>query len=251
MNAIARIVLFTGILFSSVTRAGAQSDHYHFEGGINAGTLLYQGDLIRSQLGSFKGAKPMLQVWLAKPFTPYLSWRASLLYGSVSADESSFSTPVWKRLRNFSFSSPVTEISAVLQYNLYGDNGQETYHTLTPYLMAGAGMSFLNIKRDWSRLDTTAFNSKSQTQTGLGTDTLHALPGVLPVIPVGAGVRWKVTPRFALNAEVTMRFSFSDYLDGFSYAANNKANDSYYSLSLGASFVLGGGNWLKCPKVRK
>ena len=192
----------------------------------------------------------MLQLWLAKPFSPYLSWRASLLYGSVSADESRFSTPTWKQLRNFSFSSPVTELSATVQYNLYGDNGQETYHTLTPYLLAGAGVSFLHSKRDWSRLDTTAFSSKSQTQTGLGVDTLHTLPSVLPVIPVGAGIRWMVTPRFAVNAEATMRFSFSDYIDGFSYAANSKAKDSYYGLSLGVSFVLGG-NWVKCPGLKK
>lgn len=248
MNAIARIVLFTGILFLSVKQTQAQTGHYHFEAGVNTGTLLYQGDLISSPLGSFKGAKPVLQLWLAKPFTPYLSWRASLLFGSVSADESMFSTPFWKQLRNFSFSSPVTEFSATIQYNLYGDNGQETYHTLTPYLVAGVGVSFLNIKRDWSRLDTTAFSSKSQTQTGLGVDTLHALPRALPVIPIGAGVRWMVTPRFSVNAEATMRFSFSDYIDGFSYAANNKAKDSYYGLSLGVSFVLGG-NWVKCPRV--
>ena len=250
MNVISKIVLFTGILLLSTVQTQAQTSHYHFEAGVNTGTLLYQGDLVSSQLGSFKGAKPMLQLWLAKPFTPYLSLRASILFGSVSADESRFSTPFWKQLRNFSFSSPVTELSTILQFNFYGDNGQETYHTLTPYLVAGAGLSFLTIKRDWSKLDTTAFNSKSQTQTGLGIDTLHALPRALPVIPIGAGVRWMVSPRFSVNAEATMRFSFSDYIDGFSYAANSKANDNYLGLSLGVSFVLGG-NWVKCPRVNQ
>ena len=249
MNVIPRIVLFAGILLSCVVDSHAQTNLHHFEAGVNTGTLLYQGDLVSSSFGSFKGAKPNLQFWLAKPFSPYLSWRASLLFGSVSADESRFSNPFWKQLRNFSFSSPVTEFSAVLQYNLYGDNGQETYHTFTPYLVAGVGVSFLNITRDWSRLDTTAFNSKSQTQTGLGIDTVHALPRALPVIPIGAGVRWMVTPRFSVNAEASLRFSFSDYIDGFSYAANNKAKDNYYGLSLGVSFVLGG-NWVKCPKLR-
>lgn len=249
MNAIVRIILFAGILFLSSEQTHAQTHPYHFEAGVNTGTLLYQGDLVRSSMGSFKEAKPMLQLWLAKPFSPYLSWRASLLLGSISADESQFSDPFWKQLRNFSFSSPVTELSATLQYNLYGDNGQESYHTLTPYLVAGLGVSFLNVKRDWSRLDTTAFSSKSQTQTGLGTDTLHALPRVLPVIPLGAGIRWMVTPRFSVNAEATMRFSFSDYIDGFSYAANSKAKDNYYGLSLGVSWVLGG-DWVKCPRVK-
>ena len=79
MNPIARIVLVTGILFVSVASTTAQIGRYHFEAGVNTGTLLYQGDLIRSVFGSFKGTKPMLQLWVAKPFSPYLSWRASLL----------------------------------------------------------------------------------------------------------------------------------------------------------------------------
>ena len=53
--------------------------------------------------------------------------------------------------------------------------------------------------------------------------------GLLPVIPVGAGIKWMVTPCIAVNAEATLRISFSDYIDGFfSYAANPKRKDAYY-----------------------
>ncbi|MDB5210110.1 MAG: thrombospondin type 3 repeat-containing protein, partial [Sediminibacterium sp.] len=75
-------------------------------------------------------------------------------------------------------------------------------------------------------------------------------PRTLLVIPVGGGVRWMVSPRIAVNAEALMRFSFSDYIDGFSYAANPKHNDGYYGLSLGVGFILGE-NGMKCPRVRK
>jgi len=250
MKANAKSVFFILLIFLSFARSNAQQQKYHFEAGIGLGTLLYQGDLVQSPLGSFKGAKPMAQLWLAKPFSPYFSWRANLTIGSISADESKFSTPFWKQLRNFSFSSPVTELSGMVQLNLYGDNGQDNYHTITPYLLAGAGISFLHIQRDWSRLDTTAFSSKSATQTGLGVDTLHSLPKALFVLPVGAGVRWAVTPTISVNAEAMMRFSFSDYIDGFSYAADSKQKDSYYGLSLGVSFMLGG-NGVKCPRIKK
>jgi hypothetical protein len=143
----------------------------------------------------------------------------------------------------------VKEFSGQLQFNLNGDNGGDSYHILTPYIMAGAGLSFLNIRRDWSRLNTIAFDSKSSTQIGLGTDTLHALPKVLPVVPIGAGIRWAVARKISVNAEANMRFSFSDYIDGFSYSANPKAKDGYYSISLGISFVLGG-DGVRCPMVR-
>jgi hypothetical protein len=228
----------------------AQSSAYLPEIGIGTGTFIYQGDLTHHQLGSFKSTKPMLQVWYAKPFTPYLSWRADLSIGSISADESRFSYPAWKQRRNFSFSSPVTEISGRLVYNLYGDNGKDTYHTITPYLMAGAGVSFLSVHRDWSRMDTTVFNSKSNTAAGLGIDTLQRPPSVQMVLPIGAGVRWAVNSAMSVHAEATYRFVFSDYLDGFSYAANKSARDGYYGISLGVSWALGNYS-VRCPVVRR
>jgi hypothetical protein len=249
MNAIRRFFLLSVVILSFI-KTNAQTDRYHYELGVNAGTLLYQGDLIQSPFGSFKGASPMLQVSITKPFSPYLSWRGNVTIGAISADESRFSTPFWKQLRNFSFSSPVTEFTGMLQLNIYGDNGKESYHTFTPYLMAGAGLSFLNIHRDWSRVDTTAFSNKSSLGTGLGIDSLHTLPRMLPVLPLGAGVRWMVTPRLAVNAEATMRFGFSDYIDGFSYAADHSHNDSYYGISVGVNFILGE-NGVKCPRVQK
>jgi opacity protein-like surface antigen len=250
MNMI-RIRQFCILLACFAGLAGrAQSSAYLSEIGIGAGTFIYQGDLTHSQAGSLKGVKPMLQLWYARPFTSYLSWRADLSIGSIQSDESRFSYPSWKQSRNFSFSTPVTEISGRLVYNFYGDNGKDTYHTITPYLMAGAGMSFLKVQRDWSRMDTTLFNSKSATASGLGTDTLRRPPSLQIVLPVGAGVRWAVTPSMSVHAEATYRFVFSDYVDGFSYAANKSARDGYYGISLGVSWTLGN-HAVRCPVVRK
>ena len=238
------------LLCFSAFRVAAQSSSYLPEFGMGAGTLIYQGDLTRNPFGTLKGAKPMLQAWYQKPFSPYFSWRAELEVGSIQADESVFSTPAWKQQRNFSFSSKVTEISGKLLYNLYGDNGKETFHTITPYVMAGAGVSVLRVKRDWSRMDTSIFNSKSNAATGLGIDTLHTPPRVQLVLPVGVGIRWAVTNSMSVHAEATYRLVFSDYLDGFSYAANKSARDGYYGISAGVSWALGN-HALRCPVVRK
>jgi OOP family OmpA-OmpF porin len=249
MKSISKIVLLIIVVFFSISKSRAQGDQYHFEAGINIGTLLYQGDLIESPFGSFKGAKPMVNLWIAKPFNPYFSWRANLTIGSLSADESRFANPSWKRSRNFAFSTPLTELTGMVQFNPYGDNGKTSYHTLTPYLMIGAGAAFLNIKRDWSRVDSVS-GVKSSIQGGITRDSLQALPRVLPVIPIGAGLRWMVTPTIAVNAEAAMRFAFTDYIDGFSYSANPKRKDTYYGISLGISFLFGGSG-LRCPVVPK
>lgn len=247
MNAIAKRLLLLLITSCSFVALQAQPGRYQYEIGINAGTFLYQGDLLRSKYGSFKAVGPVLQAWVGKPFSSYLSWRANLTIGSLQADESEFSSPSWKQLRNFSFHTPVTELSGIISYNLYGDNGKDDHHVLTPYLMAGFGLGFLQVTRDWSRLDTTLFNNKTTTQIGLGIDTVRKLPAVLPVIPLGAGVRWAITPRLSATAELLFRYTFTDYIDGFSYAADNRNKDTYYSLSLGLSWVLGS-DGIRCPR---
>lgn len=246
MRSVLKIVLLFLVVSFSFAQSHAQSP-YRFEAGINIGTLLYQGDLIESPFGSFKGARPMVNVWLAKPFTPYFSWRGNLTIGSMSADEARFQNPSWKQYRRFAFSTPATEITGMVVFNPYGDNGKSPDRTLTPYVMIGAGGTFLNIRRDWSSLDSNAA-LKSSLQSGYTKDSAHALPRVLPVVPVGAGVKWMVTPNIAVNAEATLRFVFTDYLDGFSYTANPGRKDSYYGISVGVSFLFGG-TGVKCPVV--
>ena len=106
------------------------------------------------------------------------------------------------------------------------------------------------MNRDWSRIDTTFFNSKSTAIIGLGKDTLHATPKVVPVIPVGIGLKYAITDKIGIKAEATYRFTFSDYIDGFSYAVNPDTKDKYYGLSIGLSFNLAKNNY-KCPSIRQ
>jgi long-subunit fatty acid transport protein len=69
------------------------------------------------------------------------------------------------------------------------------------------------------------------------------------VIPLGAGIRYTLNARWSLNAELDYRFSFSDYIDGFSKSANPNAMDAYYSLSAGLNYhFLNKG--IKCPPLK-
>ena len=71
-------------------------------------------------------------------------------------------------------------------------------------------------------------------------DSAHSLPKVIPVLPVGAGLRYFFSPKFGLNLEASYRVSFTDYIDGFSQAANPDLKDHYMNYALGIIFRPGG-----------
>ena len=240
------VTVFIVLLVSQKTLA--QFTPSKWEIGINAGTLVYQGDLSESPLGYTNSLKPAIGLWVSKSLDPYFSIRANLLQGSLGADESTYATPEYRRHRNLAFNSSVSEFSAELVWDLNGKTYREGMRRFSPYFFAGAGFAILHIDRNWSRFDTTYFNSKSPASIGLGIDTLHKTPGFLPIIPVGIGARYMVSNHIYINAEATYRIFSSDYIDGFSYAANPAKNDHYYGLSLGVSYRFG---WygMSCPKI--
>jgi hypothetical protein len=248
MNSICKATI---TLFSLI---GLQPNHAHaqflpskYEFGIHVGTLIYQGDLSKSAFGYTRSLSPAVAIDVSRSFDSYFSLRAGLIRGEIGADESTYASPVWRRFRNLKFSSSITEFSTELVWDLSGKTYREGFHRLSPYFFAGGGFTLLNVKRDWSRFDKSYFNSKSSAYIGLAMDTLHRTPGIIPVIPVGAGLRYMVTNHLYINMEGTYRITTSDYIDGFKYAGDPTKNDHYYSLSVGISYRLGDSK-MNCPK---
>lgn len=247
MSSVCKTTLVTAfILAMAHTSTIAQFSTSKYEIGLNAGVLAYQGDLSRSAIGDYKSLKPAVAVYVSRILDSYFSLRANLLIGKVAADETKYSEPFWKQHRAFKFNTSVTELSAALVFNPFGENNAANIRRLSPYIFAGLGMSFVNVKRDWSNLDKTFYDEKSWVQAGLASDSAHSLPNVLPVLPVGAGLRFAVSPQLYLHTEATYRFTATDYLDGFKYSGNPKNRDGYYGLAIGISYRIGG---YKCPKV--
>lgn len=239
-----KLMIITPLLVCSYGLVQAQFVSGKHEIGVNIGALIYQGDLSPKTIGSLKTARPTLGIYYNRILTPYWSVRANLNIGSLHGDDARFDEPAYMQHRNFNFSSRLTELSVLGVYNLYGNN--DNLRKFSTYLFAGGGVSFLKIKRDYSRFDTAFFASDVKLTNGLATDSAAKLPGVIPVLPIGIGVKYAILPRISLVAEGTYRYTFTDYLDGFSYAANPKLKDSYYSVSIGAVFNFGKDK-MACP----
>jgi opacity protein-like surface antigen len=238
------------LLLSVSLYAVAQKEERKWQVGINGGLMIYQGDLTPSPLGSYKTATPSAGFYISRILNSYFAVRANAAFGTLKGDEAKYSSPSWRKLRGLNFSTPLTEISGLLVWNPFGNNNNEIGLRFTPYLMGGAGVSFLNISRDYSKMDSVAFPASSKQRQGLGLDSIHSLPRSLLVLPIGAGVSYYLTPKFSLTFETMFRYTFTDYLDGFSHAADPNQKDFYHSHTLGVVYRFGKKNQLDCPPMK-
>ncbi len=233
--------------YAETIEAYSQTGIAGFELGVSLGTFIYQGDLTPSHIGSIRTQKLGFNLFANNILNSSFSLRTNLAIGKLKGDDAKYSNPEYRQQRNFNFKSPVVEISEQLLWNPLGKNYDSK--GFSPYLFAGVGYSFLNIKRDWSRFNAEYF-TENTLKNGLTADILHKLPKGIPVIPVGIGIRYAISSRMTINAETSYRFISTDYLDGFSQAADPNKKDNYYSNSIGIIYRFGIKNRLKCPVIR-
>jgi hypothetical protein len=247
MKATVKTYILFSLFLNKASVLNAQLDFSKYEIGINAGTFIYQGDLTPSRLGSYRTLKPDFNVYVNKLINPTFSLRTNFSFGTLKGDDSKYSIPEYRQQRNFLFKSPVFEVSELIVADLLKNNLTRQYSKLSPYVFAGIGFSFLNIKRDWTRFNAEYFSAETSTIQGLAADQQHSPPKLIPVIPLGGGVRYPLSKKISITAETSYRFTFTDYLDGFSKAANDSRKDSYQSHSIGLIYQFGKPSSLKCP----
>lgn len=201
--------------------------------GANGGVYIYQGDLTPSDLGSLKTPTAGFNIYAQKTLSDYLSFRLNVGIAKLKGDESKYSSPAYRQQRNFMFTTPLKELSALMLWNIKGSNYAN--NGIAPYLFGGITFSFLRTQMDYSRLDTTLYKDPT-VYTNLALDVKHGTPRVIPVIPVGVGVEFPLSQKIFLTTEASYRFSFTDYIDGFSLAAGPDKKDHYYSATVGIRY---------------
>src|SRR5579863_32513 len=131
-----RIGLLTGLFTHFLAGAAiAQFTPSPFEVGLNLGSLIYQGDLSKSELGYTESIRPALGLQGAKTMNDHFSLRTAFMLGNIHAYDSTYSSPAWRKYRDLKFHSPVFELSAVAEYYLLGDAEGARPGRLSPYLL--------------------------------------------------------------------------------------------------------------------
>jgi hypothetical protein len=242
----ATIAMSVGFLMIFINPAQAQVMFFKNELGAGIGTFVYQGDLTPERMGSYKTMKPAVNIYFNKVLNTMFLLRTNLAIGGLKADDGKYSTPEYRKQRNFSFKTPVIELSEIVEADIFKNN-QSKLPGLSPYVFIGAGFTLLNIKRDYSGFNGEYFASEQTTLDGLMDDEQVSPPHILPVLPLGIGIRYALTKNILISIETSYRYAFTDYLDGFSKAANASKYDSYQSNTIGITYRFLTNDVVKCP----
>lgn len=228
----------------------AQTKDPRYEFGLNVGKMVYQGDLTPSPLGSFRSSKYSFGLTAARVLNRAFAIRASFLHGGLNGNDGMYSSPAYRKERAFNFTSSVNELTGQIVWSVPGVSVFEK--GFSAYIFAGAGAAHMSIRPDWSGFNAEFFGTEAATiRQGLAVDSAHGVPGIVPLLITGGGVKYFFTPSWAVNAEASYRVSNSDYMDGFSEAVNPELNDHYMNYSVGVIYRRGKRNSsMDCPTVR-
>lgn len=250
MRAISRkAIAFTCIIVCFFNSLHAQLLVPKHEIGASAGIFVYQGDLTPEDAGAFKSPGFAFNLFYNRLLSRSFSLRTNLAHGKIMADDANYKTPEWRKERGFQFGTRITEISELLVWNILSNNYGDR-KIISPYLFGGVGISSLRISRSWRNFNYDYFANEPKLLNGLAEDSAHTLPNTIGVIPVGMGLRYPVSDKLSIMAEGSYRFTFSDYIDGFSKASNPDKNDRYLNISLGLIYTFGKRSVLDCPVIR-
>ncbi len=137
------------------------------------------------------------------------AWRASMIYGKFTADDSK-SDMSYRQQRNYVITNSVLEASAGLEFNFVEYNLHKLGPAFTPYLYTGV---------TYFRYNYNYFDAGQVQEINNGQkDGSFA-------IPMTVGAKLRLNQFLILGAEVGARFTFTDNLDGSNPEGTNV--DSY------------------------
>lgn len=195
----------------------AQDDpEYRFEVGAGAGMTGYLGDYNGSLTRDIQPAAGLMGRY---NFNPWMALRLNLGHGRLKGSSDDIKT--WysdETARSYSFSNSMIDLAAIYEYNFLPYGTGRDYRgakRLTPFVMGGLGLTMV---------ETTG-----KTQAAM-------------ILPLGLGVKYKMSERVNIGLEWAVCFSTSDWPDGVRdpYGIKSsglfKNTDAYQRLQLSVTY---------------
>ena len=203
------VILALMLVFASSVDAQKPYWELGFGGGISS----YWGDLNSESFSdNFMNMNPAGNVFLRYNYEN-ISARAILTIGKIKGSDSGSIDP-GRLMRNLSFFSPITEFSILAEYNVFKFHPSDNESLFTPYVLLGAGV----LKFD----PRTEYNGSTIKLQPLGTEG-QGLDGnpekynlTTLAIPIGGGLKFRISKKLIGSIEMIGRATFTDYLDDVS-----------------------------------
>lgn len=188
-----------------------------WEIGGAAGGSGYMGDL--NPNNPLKVSGIAVGGFLKRNFNGYLSAKINYTYGRISAADSNSSSQQFRN-RNLSFTTPLSELSLIFEFNFMHYIPEAGKNKFTPYIYAGvAGLNFWPgtiYNGRWYALDN--FQTEGQKKPY----SPYAFS-----IPYGVGIKYNILGKWTLAADIGYRQPNTDYLDDVSGLYPDKNKISY------------------------
>lgn len=170
------------------------------------GIINYGGDL-QKKVYTFSQARFAISGGLLYNFN-HFTIRGALTYGRIQGSDS---TGGFKN-RNLSFQTKLGEASLALQYDLFTLDEKK----ITPYAFAGGALFYHNPYTIYEgrRVNLRDLGTEGQGLAMYPDRKMYSLTQF--AIPLGIGVKYKLTDNWQVALEFCSRFLFSDYLDDVS-----------------------------------
>lgn len=195
----------------------AQKENHH-EIGIKIGAANYYGDLQTEAIpwgrASSLTYKPSVGVLYKHFFNPHVGVRFEANYMRITAADS-LSNNKANQLRNLNFTNDLVDLSGALEINFLPVDVHK--FKVSPYVFVGIGAFYSNPFTLNNIGEKTFLRNLSTEGQGLPAYPDRKIyPTINPMIPFGGGIKFFVGETFVLSAEVSIRYTGSDYIDDVS-----------------------------------
>lgn len=215
-------------LILSLTVVRAQSV---WEGGVFAGYAGYSGDINPTLTPRFQDFTPSLGLIARSNLTNRFGFRTGITYFKLIGDDDNYAG---RKTRDFDFKTNLVELSILGEWEPLGSN---RYYTdaagnvnmdklISPYLYAGVGLMGGVLNTNFSNYS----GSSEDIMAGIKKDRAYGNSLLGVSFPIGIGIKFDISEGFTFAIEGAVRATFSDYLDGISFAAGPDAKDIYMNL---------------------
>ena len=220
-----RLLLLTLLAAVFLPLSAQEDPEYRAEIGVGGGMMGYLGDFNGSLT---KDMQPMASVLARYNFDTYKCMRLAVMYGKMKGSSADVKTyyPAFAATP-YNFSNTLVGTDVTFEYNFlpYG-TGHDYYGAkrLTPFLFGGLTFMYAKLQDG---------DKKSAFSAG---------------VPIGIGVKYKLSTRMNLGVEWAMHFTLSDELDGqkdpygIQSSGAFKNTDCYSTLQVTLSYSF----WEKC-----